>query len=75
MKSNAPGQLFGQRLKKYRKAKGMSRLRLARAIDFMVGPQTIWRYETGQAHPPLHVALKLAEGLQISLEELINGQS
>lgn len=48
----------------------MSRSRLARAIDFIVGEHQIIRYEKGQCVPDYDTAQAIARALNISLEDL-----
>lgn len=52
----------------------MSRLQLARDIDFLVGPQQIARYESGETTPSLDTALRVAAALGVEMSELIDAE-
>jgi transcriptional regulator with XRE-family HTH domain len=62
---------FGVRLTLYRKRMRLSIAELARraGVDYM----QISRYEKGENTPGLGIAIRLAEILQVSLEELATG--
>ena len=65
----------GKKLRKAREAAGMSRMDLAKAINFTVGPENIGRYEAGDVKISLNVAIRLASTLGISLKELTDAAS
>lgn len=60
----------GKLLTKCRKAKKMSRLDLARAIDFKIGPETIENYEKGRVSPKVDVVLLIAATLGVKPGDL-----
>ncbi len=57
-----------------RKNAGLSRMELAKAIDFDVGPATIGRYEAGDAVPTLDTTIKFVAVLKISLKDLTDAK-
>lgn len=65
-----PIRFSGKRLLEWRRVNNMSRSRLARAIDFIVGEHQIIRYEKGQCVPDYDTAQAIARALNISLEDL-----
>lgn len=64
----------GKRLSACRKAAGMSCMELSKAIDFMVGPETLFRYEQGRGVPSVNVALRIAKALKVRPGDLIDAQ-
>lgn len=52
----------------------MSRFELTRAINFIVGAQAILRYERGKSVPTLDVALRIADALQVDVEDLTDAE-
>lgn len=62
---------FGVRLTMYRERLGLSATQLANLVD--VNYMQISRYEKGQAFPSLETAVRLAQALQVSLDELATG--
>ncbi len=62
----------GKKLRKIRTAVGMSRFRLSAHIEFIVGPGTIQRYESGEGVPTLNAAVKIASALDVTLEDLLD---
>lgn len=52
----------------------MSRFELTRAINFIVGTQAILRYERNRNVPTLNVALRIADALQVDVEELTDAK-
>jgi len=64
----------GKRLRKCRESKHMSRMRLAKAIGFIVGPYSIVNYENGKTVPDTNVMLALAEALEVQPKELIDAE-
>lgn len=62
---------FGQRIRELRKAKGFSQEAFADKCGFMRTYMS--RIETGTANPSLEAAKVLADGLEMSLSELLQG--
>jgi transcriptional regulator with XRE-family HTH domain len=62
---------FGQRIRELRKAQGFSQEAFADKCGFMRTYMS--RIETGTANPSLEAAKVLADGLGISLSELLQG--
>lgn len=62
---------FGQRIRELRKAKGFSQEAFADKCGFMRTYMS--RIETGTANPSLDAAKVLADGLGMSLSELLQG--
>lgn len=62
---------FGTHLKSCRTGKNVSQEQLASAVG--VHANHISRYETGKATPSIEVAAKMAEALEVSLDELVFG--
>jgi transcriptional regulator with XRE-family HTH domain len=62
---------FGQRIRELRKAKGFSQEAFADKCGLMRTYMS--RIETGTANPSLDVAKVLAEGVGVSLSELLQG--
>lgn len=61
----------GERLRDAREAKGLSRMDLIRKIHpFRMDPQTIIKYERGEATPSVDRVLVLARALGVSVEDL-----
>ncbi|OGX90153.1 helix-turn-helix domain-containing protein [Hymenobacter coccineus] len=69
MKKPASIHAFGQHLRRLREARGWSQQALADAAD--ITKKTVYRMETAQTAPTLDVLVCLAEGLEISLAELV----
>ena len=68
-------RFFGARLRYARKAARLTRMDLAKAIDFLVSPQTIGRYEAEQTDISFDVALRIADVLKVNVEELTDATS
>lgn len=66
------GKFSGKKLRHIRTSVGMSRFRLSAEIQFIVGPGTIQRYESGEGAPSLNAAIKIASALDVTLEDLID---
>lgn len=60
---------FAKNLKRFRKQKGYSRQRLAKALDY--GYTAIANYESGRNEPSFDCLIKLAELLDITVDELL----
>ena len=67
------GEIFGDRMMRARKEKGLSREDLAKKISTS-GP-IIGRYERGDMVPSVKIATKIAEALEASLEYLVGRSS
>lgn len=74
MKEKAPPRFSGKNLLSARKTAGMSRFKLAQAIDFVVHPQTLMEYEQGKRCPRFDTAIRLARALKIPLKNLTDAQ-
>lgn len=63
---------FGEKLKKCREEKGMTQQTLANQL--YVTRQAVSRWECGARYPDLITAKRIAEELEISLDELVSGE-
>ena len=59
---------FSERLKAFRKSRGLTQTRLAELL--VVDPRVYNRWERGSATPQLDTVVKIANLLQVSLDEL-----
>ena len=64
-------ETYGDRLKKARKDKGLSRPQLAEMCD--VSAKTIQNYESNSRTPRLDITQRIAEALGVSVDYLTNG--
>lgn len=64
---------FAENLKKCRLSKNISQEELAGKIG--IHPVQFSRYERGQSAPSIDVVQKIAEALDVSIDELVNGTS
>jgi DNA-binding XRE family transcriptional regulator len=62
-------QRIGTRIKTFRERSGMSRARLAEAAG-MSNPACIHKYETGRRTPGILIAIRLADALGMTLDDL-----
>jgi len=62
---------FAENLKKHRTAKSISQDELAKKID--IHPVQFSRYERGQSVPSIEVVQKIADALELSIDELVYG--
>lgn len=62
-------QGFSERLKLLRQARGLSQTRLAELLDIL--PRSYNRWERGGHVPHVEMLVKIADALQVSLDELI----
>ncbi|WP_458407704.1 helix-turn-helix domain-containing protein [Anaerotignum sp.] len=60
---------FAKNLRKFRKQKGYSQEKLAKALNY--GYTAIANYESGRNEPSLDDLIRLAEALDVTLDELI----
>lgn len=64
---------FAENLKKYRLSKNISQEELAGKVG--IHPVQFSRYERGLTSPSIDIVQKIAEALDISIDELVNGSS
>ncbi len=50
----------------------MSRIKLAHAIDLVVGPEAIARYESGEVIPTVDVMLRLVKALRVKPGDMVD---
>ena len=62
--------MLGERLRRFRLARGMSLGDLAAAIDGLVGSQTLSKYERGKLQPTARVLNRIASALGIKSAQL-----
>jgi len=62
---------FAENLKRCRTGKGISQEELAKKIA--IHPVQLSRYERGQSAPSIEVVQKIADALEVSLDELVYG--
>jgi DNA-binding XRE family transcriptional regulator len=60
----------GSQLLKARNTAKLSRLDLAKAINFLAGTQSIISYEKGKTAPLFNTAIAMAEALNVPLKDL-----
>lgn len=70
MKKPASATAFGRHLRGLREHRGWSQQELADVAD--ITKKTVYRIETAQTSPTLDVLVCLAEGLEITLPELLH---
>jgi transcriptional regulator with XRE-family HTH domain len=70
VKKPAGIQAFGTHLRTLREGRGWSQQELADVAN--ITKKTVYRIETAQTAPTLDVLLCLAEGLEVSLRDLMN---
>ena len=63
---------FGPTVRAVRKAKGMTQRDLAEATGLT--PAAICAYEKGERYPNFPAAVKVAEALGLSLDEMVKGE-
>ncbi|MBR5878004.1 MAG: helix-turn-helix transcriptional regulator [Akkermansia sp.] len=63
---------IGNRIKRLRKAKGLSTLDLGMMI--YVAQATIWRWERAERYPSVYNLVLLAQALGVSIQYLITGE-
>ena len=64
--------MIGKNIQIFRKQMDMTQETLAERVD--VARQTIVKWESGESSPDLEMAGRLAEALQVSLDDLVNTQ-
>lgn len=62
--------MIGERLRKFRRARGMSLADLEAAIDGLVSSQTLSKYERGKLQPTARVLNRIASALGIKSAQL-----
>ena len=60
---------FAKNLKRFRKQKGYSQQKLAKALDY--GYTAIANYESGRNEPSLDSLIKIAEVLDVTIDDLL----
>ena len=63
--------IFGQNVKAYRKKRGRTQEELAAALD--CDQKYVSRLENGHARPTLDICLRIANFLQVSIDNLLEG--
>jgi transcriptional regulator with XRE-family HTH domain len=63
---------FGKKIKKLRMEKGLSTRQFAYAAD--IAHSAVGRLEAGLSNPTLTTFLKVAEALEVDLDELVPGK-
>lgn len=63
---------FAKNLKKYRKQKNFSQTELAEQIHF--GYTAIANYESGRNEPSIDTLIRLADALQITVDDLVRAK-
>lgn len=61
--------IFGQNIQEYRKKQGRTQEELATALD--CNQKYVSRLENGYARPTLEICLKIANFLQVSIDDLL----
>ena len=64
---------FGKNLVELRKLRGLTQQNLADLLD--VQPRLLGRWERGQGKPQFDYILKLAQVLEVSLDQLLRGET
>lgn len=62
-------ELFAERLRELRERRGLTQARLAELLE--VSPRVYNRWETGAAAPRLDTVVRIADLLEVSLDELV----
>ena len=65
--------IFGQNVKAYRKKRGRTQEELAATLD--CDQKYVSRLENGYARPTLDICLRIANFLQVSIDDLLEGVS
>jgi transcriptional regulator with XRE-family HTH domain len=63
---------FGVNLKMFRSEKNISQEELAKKVG--IHPNHLSRYERGQASPSIEVVQKIADALEVSIDQLVFGK-
>ena len=64
--------MIGKNIQIFRKQMGMTQEALAERVD--VARQTVVKWESGESMPDLEMAGRIAEVLQVSVDDLVNAQ-
>jgi transcriptional regulator with XRE-family HTH domain len=68
-RKKSPPSAFGRRLEALRKARGLTQLQVAHALD--TTQRTVSYYENQGGSPPAHVVIALSKLLHVSADELL----
>jgi transcriptional regulator with XRE-family HTH domain len=66
-----PEEEIGRRIRRYREARGLSQRELARRMG--VHYNTLWVVENEQGYPSVPLVVDIADALDVSVAELIEG--
>lgn len=64
---------FSEKLRQIRKEKGLSQEELSDLVD--VSRQSVSKWESGQAYPEIEKLIILSDLFEVSMDELIKGQT
>ncbi|TWP28828.1 XRE family transcriptional regulator [Apibacter muscae] len=65
-------KIIGKRIKQVRESKGFSQLELVGKMLGDIDPTNISRIESGRTNPTIYTLYRIAEALEVSLEELVS---
>ena len=65
----------GKRVQQIRTSKGLSQMDLASKIEGKIDTTNISRIESGRTNPTIYTLHRIAEALEISVEELLKFES
>ncbi|TWP25463.1 XRE family transcriptional regulator [Apibacter muscae] len=65
-------KIIGRRIKQVRESKGFSQLELVGKMLGDIDPTNISRIESGRTNPTIYTLYRIAEALEVSLEELVS---
>ncbi|WP_298342222.1 helix-turn-helix transcriptional regulator [uncultured Algibacter sp.] len=65
-------KIVGKRIKEIREDKGLSQVDLVGKIDGNIDTTNISRIESGRTNPTIFTLHRIAEGLDVSLQEIMN---
>lgn len=63
--------IVGERIRHLRNGKGLSMRGFAKELG--VSYQSVWLYESGRTLPRSRIALRMAQILEVSLDDLLSG--
>lgn len=61
----------GRNIKKIRESKGLSQVDLIGKMDGLFDPTNISRIEAGRNNPTIYTLQRIADALEVSLEEIV----
>ena len=67
-------KIIGRRIREVRLSKNLTQLDLVSRIEGEVDPTNISRIESGRTNPTIFTLHKLAEAMEVTLLELLNGE-